>query len=248
MLKATAGTRPGASIATALKSHATPTPIAMSVNMFRCRLTSDRQPRTKNGQPAHSTTGVLSANCIQRDAIAVDPRRRAGNKMRHREEKHRQRERAADPEPARHVAQLGVVIIVRRRAGVFGSSAMPHFGQVARMILLDLRVHRAGVDRLSAQPSRSDCAPAPCRISGKCRACPTSTPGHIGQKYFAAADGFTSLSVWWWPSSFPPQHECASGAGATFADAPPQHDCGSDAGAAFAGEPPQHECSCSSVS
>ena len=42
-------------------------PIAMSVNMLRLRLTSDCQPRTKNGQPAHSTTGVLRANCIQRE-------------------------------------------------------------------------------------------------------------------------------------------------------------------------------------
>ena len=32
----------------------------MSVNMFRCRVSSDRQPRAKNGQPVHSTTGVES--------------------------------------------------------------------------------------------------------------------------------------------------------------------------------------------
>ena len=34
----------------------------MSVNMFRCRLTSEAQPRTKNGQPPHSTTGLASTN------------------------------------------------------------------------------------------------------------------------------------------------------------------------------------------
>ena len=33
-------------------------PMAISVNMFRLRVTSDCQPRTKKGQPAHSTTGV----------------------------------------------------------------------------------------------------------------------------------------------------------------------------------------------
>ena len=30
----------------------------MSVNMFKLRFTTDCQPRTSNGQPAHSTTGV----------------------------------------------------------------------------------------------------------------------------------------------------------------------------------------------
>ena len=33
--------------------------------MFRLRCTIDCQPRTKNGQPPHSTTGVASANSIQ---------------------------------------------------------------------------------------------------------------------------------------------------------------------------------------
>ena len=39
-----------------------PVPIAISVNMLRLRVTSDCQPRSKNGQPAQSTTGVASAN------------------------------------------------------------------------------------------------------------------------------------------------------------------------------------------
>ena len=43
----------------------------MSVNMFRCPVRSERQPRTKNGQPAHITTGVVSANCVQRDAAPM---------------------------------------------------------------------------------------------------------------------------------------------------------------------------------
>ncbi len=40
-------------------------PSAISVNMLRLRVTIDFQPRTKNGQPAHSTTGVASASCSQ---------------------------------------------------------------------------------------------------------------------------------------------------------------------------------------
>ena len=45
--------------------------MAISVNMFKCRVSSERQPRRKNGQPAQSTTGVVSANCIQREASPV---------------------------------------------------------------------------------------------------------------------------------------------------------------------------------
>ena len=104
-------------------------PIAMSVNMLRLRLTSERQPRTKNGHPAHSTTGVVRINCTQRDGVAVHPVRRAREQMRHREEKDRQRERRADPEPPRHVAQLGVLLFAAG-FGVFGSSAMPQIGQL----------------------------------------------------------------------------------------------------------------------
>jgi hypothetical protein len=37
----------------------------MRLNMFRLRLTTDAQARWKNGHPAHSTTGVASANCTQ---------------------------------------------------------------------------------------------------------------------------------------------------------------------------------------
>src|SRR5437762_10962607 len=57
----------GASITTALYIYATPTPIAMSVNMLGDRLRIDCHPRTKNGQPHQSTTGVLKRNCSQRD-------------------------------------------------------------------------------------------------------------------------------------------------------------------------------------
>src|SRR5438445_12806324 len=59
----------GASITTALYIYATPTPIAMSVNMLGDRLRIDCQPRTKNGQPHQSTTGVLkriAANATNR--------------------------------------------------------------------------------------------------------------------------------------------------------------------------------------
>jgi hypothetical protein len=52
------GRMPGATVATTLNVHATPVPIAMSVNMLRLRVRIEAQPRSKNGQPAHNTTGV----------------------------------------------------------------------------------------------------------------------------------------------------------------------------------------------
>ena len=58
---------PGSSVATALYTQATPVPIAMSVNMFKLRVTRDFAPRTKKGHPAHKTTGVPRRNCSQFD-------------------------------------------------------------------------------------------------------------------------------------------------------------------------------------
>ena len=75
------GNSPGASVATTLYRYAAPTPSAISVNMLRCRLTIDAQPRTKNGQPPQSTTGVASANSIHvatRGGIACCSGCRAG--------------------------------------------------------------------------------------------------------------------------------------------------------------------------
>ena len=43
--------------------------MAMSVNMFGLRLTTDCRPRTKNGQPAQKTTGAAPATwpgCVYR--------------------------------------------------------------------------------------------------------------------------------------------------------------------------------------
>ena len=53
---------PGVSIATALKAKAAPTPMPISVNMFKRRVTTERQPRWKKGQPAQETTGTVSIN------------------------------------------------------------------------------------------------------------------------------------------------------------------------------------------
>ena len=44
-------------------------PIAISVNMFRLRVTSEFHPRTKKGQPPHRTTGVAKTIWIQLDVV-----------------------------------------------------------------------------------------------------------------------------------------------------------------------------------
>ena len=60
-----AGNACGTIVPATLKPYAAPTPSAISVNMFEWRVTIELHPRTKNGQPAHSTTGVLKINPIQ---------------------------------------------------------------------------------------------------------------------------------------------------------------------------------------
>jgi hypothetical protein len=70
-----------------------------------------------------------------------------GHNMRHRHDEHRQGQRRADPEPAAHVPQLGVVVLHIAHGGDgFWFERHAALGAVTGMILLDLRVHRAGVD------------------------------------------------------------------------------------------------------
>ena len=66
--------------------------------------------------------------------------------MRHGQEKDRQGQRCSDPEPAGHVDQFGIVLGGIRRDGL---ELQGHSTDraIARLIALDLRVHRAGVER-----------------------------------------------------------------------------------------------------
>jgi len=96
--------------------------------MLRFQLTTDRQPRTKNGQPPQSTTGVassISSHCRLRAEII--PAMASG-----------QNSAAVAP---RKTGMARTVLTQKRRlmsssspvsssvATVRGSSAMPHFGQ-----------------------------------------------------------------------------------------------------------------------
>jgi hypothetical protein len=138
------GKMPGARVATTENSQATPVPIAMRVYMLRLRVRTDAHPRTKNGQPAHSTTGVASTSWVHADVVAedvvVEPRDEVAS---HAEDEDGHGQGDADPEPAGHVAQL------LRRAGVCGDDdgfeRHAADGTGARSVLSDLGVHRARV-------------------------------------------------------------------------------------------------------
>src|SRR6185437_12709182 len=59
------GNKSGSRNATALYNHATPVPNAIRVYMLGDQGLSERQPRTKNDAPPHSTTIVASTASIQ---------------------------------------------------------------------------------------------------------------------------------------------------------------------------------------
>ena len=65
LMRNAAGNIWGARVAMTLYTQATPVPIAMRVNIFRLRVMSEFQPRTKNGHPPQSTTGVAKIICSQ---------------------------------------------------------------------------------------------------------------------------------------------------------------------------------------
>ena len=119
-------------------------PSAISVNMLSWRVRSERQPRTKNGLPPQSTTGVASRSWSQASAAAGSACGDAGGRehLRHREREERQREQRAHPEAARHVAQLGARLVVERRSHRLERHAADR--TVAGSVAHDLGVHRAG--------------------------------------------------------------------------------------------------------
>ena len=79
------------------------------------------------------------------------------DQMRHRQQKNRQRERPANPEAARHVSQFRILFF--DSGDSFRLQGHAALRAISRMILLNFRVHRAGVNRFAC------CWRDPCRIS-----------------------------------------------------------------------------------
>ncbi len=93
--------------------------------MLSRRLTSEAQPRAKNGPPHHSTTGVASTNSIQMAARGGSASTRcpaiamttSGTDN-------------ANPTQKRRIMSRSSGLAVSPAAGVIGSSAMPQIGQL----------------------------------------------------------------------------------------------------------------------
>ncbi len=119
--------------------------MAISVNMLRLRVTSERHPRAKNGAPAHTTTGVANTSWIQFETLGATNCSRSKRWPPISSDDDGDGERQPDPEPALHVDQLDVRAALRRHRRGLKRHAADRAG--ARPDLADLRVHRAGVDR-----------------------------------------------------------------------------------------------------
>jgi hypothetical protein len=103
--------------------------MAMSVNILRCPERSESQPRTKNGQPHHSTAGIAIANCSHCLALADKKGRRSMPKT------------WLPMSRASRTSESGTAIVSRRMKSIssglsvisggtpIGSSAMPQIGQ-----------------------------------------------------------------------------------------------------------------------
>ena len=133
--------------------------------MLRLRVTTDCQPRTKNGQPAHSTTGVAKRELDPVRQRLIDEAVTADDVRAHLEREHRQRQHEADPEAPGHVGEFGIRARVGGRDLGLERHAADRAGAGAD--LPDLRMHRAGVDR--AFRHRLGGALPPCRGTSRDR-------------------------------------------------------------------------------
>ena len=146
---------PGATVATTLNSQATPVPIAIRVNMFSFIVRTDVQPRSKNGQPAHSTTGVARTSWIHADAVAEITSCSAGNRSPPIPRTSTGTD-SATPTQNRRVMSASSGLGPVSAVTMTGSSAIPQIGQEPGPGSPDLRMHRAGVlDNLSVGRSGS---------------------------------------------------------------------------------------------
>ncbi len=141
MVRSDGGKSRGTRVATALYRYATPTPMAIRVNMLGLRNFTDAQPRWKNGQPHHNTIGVARRNSIALPS-AGETSRSAGPM--------RSMAKATRGMPSATLHQKRRVM--SRSSGfsssaavtVRGSSAMPQIGQKPGSVAHDLRMHGAG--------------------------------------------------------------------------------------------------------
>ncbi len=114
----------------------------------------EAKPRSKNGQPHHSTAGMASASLSHCSAWAGTNGRRStpntcapmSRTTSASDKRHRH------PKPAGEIDQLGIVHVLGQRAHRLERHAADR--AIARSLLHDLRVHGAGVERAYRQGLR----------------------------------------------------------------------------------------------
>ena len=117
-------------------------PRPISVHMLGLRLTIDCAPRSKNGQPAHNTTGSRQRQLDPAFASTISNQPKLMAK--HRQHGDDDGERQRPPEAPSEVAQLGIVFVVRAPASAARGPCRTSGS--CRVVLPNLRMHRAGVD------------------------------------------------------------------------------------------------------
>ncbi len=104
---------------------AAPTPVPISVHMLGLRFAIDCAQRWKNGQPAHSTTGAVSASSIQVRTMgdtALTPCPNIATAS--------TRIDSGSVHQKRRLKSVSSGFSPSSRPGMLGSSAMPQIGQV----------------------------------------------------------------------------------------------------------------------
>ena len=116
------------------------------MNMLRLRVSTECQPRSKNGPPAHNTTGVARISWTQFDVARANQMIAAEQMVAHLQEEHGHGQRQRRP-------KIGACMST---SSGFGPLVGGHLDRLqshaanrarARTDLADLRMHWAGVDR-----------------------------------------------------------------------------------------------------
>jgi hypothetical protein len=105
-------------------------PIAIRVNMLRWRVTMDCTPRTKKGQPPHSTTGAVRISWIQRRVPGPSRAAARGAATSAIASANTGMVRTRLTQKRRPMSVSSALGASSAAATSTGSRAMPHFGQL----------------------------------------------------------------------------------------------------------------------
>ena len=123
-------------------------------------MTMDLQPRSKNGHPPHKTTGVLRTSCSHESSVAPSQRSTGTPSIGHMASNSTGTVRTRhDPKSAGHAPQFRIVLL-HPWLDRFRLQFHAALWACSWAVLLDLRVHWAGVDDFPLSGDRS------CRFQG----------------------------------------------------------------------------------